>query len=72
MSCGQKAWAEELEQEAWNKTVKRFREVPETQVIQIIQDIKDDLERFVESNPSLTRVQWSRVDSCLRRCKALV
>lgn len=72
MGSGQKAWAEELEQEAWEHSKKRFQDVPLTQAIQLIQDTLDDLQRFVSSDPALTKVQWSRIESCIKRCKVLV
>lgn len=72
MSCGQKAWAEELEQEAWEQTRKKFQSKLEYQTIQIIINTKDDLERLIESNPSLTKLQWFRLDNALKNLKELV
>ena len=72
MGSGQKAWAEELEQEAWESTKKKFQEVPQTQAIQLIQDTLDDLQRFVSSDPALTKLQWFRIENCIKRCKVLV
>ena len=72
MGSGQKYWEEVAEEESWYKTKKKFQEIPETQAIQLVVDILDDLERFVESNPALTKVQWSRLENCIKRCKVLV
>ena len=72
MGSGQKYWAEVEEQELWAKTVKKFQAIPETQIIQLVKDTLDDLERFIESNPALTKAQWSRLENCIKRCKVLV
>ena len=72
MSCGKKAWSEELAEENWDKAFKRFQGLPQNQVIQTLLDIKDDLERLISSDPSLTKVQWAILDSSLKRIKVLV
>jgi len=72
MGCGQKAWAEELEEKAHKNTQARFRLNEEYKVIDAIERTVDDLQRFLASDPSLTRVQWARIDASLSRLKDLI
>lgn len=72
MGSGQKAWAEELEDEAWEQTLKKFKQYNENTVVNSIQRIKENLERFIQSDPSLTKTQWARLENCLDLCKKLV
>lgn len=72
MSCGQKAWAEELEEENLRAVQARFRLHEEYQVINGIERTVDDLQRFIASDPSLTKVQWARIEASLSRLKDLI
>lgn len=72
MSCGQKAWAEKLEEELWEESLQRFRNHPEGKVIETINRSIDELVRLVASDPSLTRIQWARLDSALKELKSLI
>lgn len=72
MSCGQKAWAEEIEAENYARTLQKFSNLSVNKVIGTLETAVDDLERFIASDPSLTRVQWARIDNTLKILKELI
>lgn len=72
MGSGQKAWMEELEQEALRNMQERFRTHKEYEIIDTLQYVVDDLQRFIASDPSLTKTQWARIETSLTKLKALI
>jgi hypothetical protein len=72
MGSGQKAWAEELEERAWEESVLKFNAIPMNTVVNNITQLKENINYIINSNPSLTRVQWAKIESCLEICKYLV
>lgn len=72
MGSGQKAWAEELEAEAYADKVTKFKSLSQSAQISALEKIKDCLQRFLEDNPSLTRTQFYRIDEALKAVKELI
>lgn len=72
MSSGQKACAEDREEFQWGETLKRFRTHHELEVISTIERSIDELKRFIESDPSLTKKQWAKLEYVLKGLKNLV
>jgi hypothetical protein len=72
MSCGQKAWAEELEEANYTAKLEKLKAIQTSKIVSTLERIKDDLELLISSDPSLTRGQWGRLDDALKELKTLI
>lgn len=72
MSCGQKAWAEKCEEELWDTKLKNFSALSPSKAISLIDDATDTLDRFIVSNPSLTKGQWLMLERLQKALKSLI
>jgi len=72
MGTGQGACADEHKERAESARKERFRNNSENVVITHIVYSIDQLELFIESNPSLTKVQWSRLEATIKQLKVLI
>lgn len=73
MSTGQKAWAEELEAQAFNDAKQVFLAHNTDYVVSSIESVIDALQRMSNcSELSLTKSNWVRLDHCISSLKSLV
>ena len=72
MGSGQKAWAEEVAAEIYQERLAKLQTHTYSKILNNIEAIQDELRRFAESDPSLTRTQWARLDFCLKICKEMI
>lgn len=72
MGSGIQKYYEELEDQIWRDKLAKLSTVEPSSLLNKLQYIKDNLQRFVQSNPSLTKVQHSQIDSALKSVTELI
>lgn len=73
MSCGQKAWAEKCEEEAFEQTLAAFDSKTSYQQVNTIQSVIDSLQR-ISNTPeiALSKTNWIRLDGSIKSLKDLL
>lgn len=71
MSCGQKAWAEELEEERQAEHYKRLENLGFCVIANTVDEMLEDLEQFEATLISLPRSGWFCLDALKKRLRTL-
>lgn len=62
MSCGQKAYDEDMEKAAWKEHHDRIAQLGPSEIIKIVERLAEHFRYLEESLSSLPRNGWYRVD----------
>lgn len=72
MGNGQRLCADKEEAEAHKLKLFKLNSHTQEETLKYLETIKDELERFIYSDPSLTKTQWFRVEHCLKIVNELI
>lgn len=71
MSSGQKAWAEEKEEQAWKEHFDRIAQLGPSEIIKRVEALTTHFKYLEESIPSMPRNGWYRIDEIKKLLKEL-
>ncbi len=71
MSSGQKAWAKEKEEQAWEERFDRIAQLGPSEIIKRVEALTTHFKYLEESIPSMPRNGWYRIDEIKKLLKEL-
>lgn len=72
MSSGISRYYEDLEEQIEKDKQAAFSKKSSNEVRYALESIKDDLERFLISDPALSRTQWKLIESALSNASKIL
>ena len=71
MSSGQKAWAEEEEEQAWKKHFARIAQLGPSEIIKVVECMTNHLRCLEQNLSSMPRSGWHHLDEIKKLLKEL-
>lgn len=72
MSSGQKAWAEECENEVYVERLRCLESKSHSHILDQLERAYDDLRRISSGETQLSRVNWARLDYATKVIRELI
>lgn len=71
MSCGQKAYYEDLESDIWESRKQKLKDMSEKDLLNLFDMIKNTVDSLHKETPTASRYQFSLLDRLKVECKKL-